>query len=464
MDSTITSPSPSIRTDLEKAHTHDIAPEENALARQISEAQVEQGLRPRPSATEKKMNTDDASVSSNDLNASALDDNVRKITGVRWVLVCAALYLSALMYGLDTTIAADVQASVINTFGSIDQLAWVGAGFPLGSVAVILPYGALYTTFNMKWLYITGIVLFQAGSALCGAAPSMNALIVGRVLAGAGGTGIYLGGLNHFSALTTREERGTYITGIGFVWGIGSILGPVVGGSFSISSATWRWGFYINLVIGAITAPVYLFYLPPIRPTTGKTTLERLRHLDFAGFVLSAGIWVSFAMAFISAGGIWEWNDGRTIATIVVFAVLLVLYSLQQYFSILTTPQHRSFPGHLLKSRTQLLLYICTSCSITALFIPVYFLPTYFQFVGSDSPLMAAVRLLPFLLITISVNLASGWALARVKYYQPFFLASNLLITLAGALFFVYGTCQRFYTPSMLFFQCLILTRALVSN
>ncbi|RDW78579.1 uncharacterized protein DSM5745_05431 [Aspergillus mulundensis] len=76
----------------------------------------------------------------------------RKVTGFRWFLVCAALYLSALMYGLDTTIAADVQGAATETFGEVSQLAWIGAGFPLGSVAVILPYGFLYTTFNMKYL------------------------------------------------------------------------------------------------------------------------------------------------------------------------------------------------------------------------------------------------------------------------------------------------------------------------
>ncbi|KAJ5834331.1 hypothetical protein N7447_000357 [Penicillium robsamsonii] len=141
----------------------------------------------------------------------ASDDDVHKITGYRWFLICAALYLSALMYGLDTTIAADVQGAVIQRFGQVDQLAWIGAGFPLGSVAVILPYGFLFTTFNMKWLYIAGIVLFQGGSALCGGGPNMGALIVGRVIAGAGGTGIYLRGLNHISAMTTRKERGAYL-------------------------------------------------------------------------------------------------------------------------------------------------------------------------------------------------------------------------------------------------------------
>ncbi|KAJ5302682.1 hypothetical protein N7476_009481 [Penicillium atrosanguineum] len=174
------------------------------------------------------------------------------------------------MYGLDTTIAADVQGAVIHRFHEVDQLAWIGAGFPLESVSVILPYGFLFTAFNMKWLYVAGILLFQGGSALCGGAPNMGALIFGRVIAGAGGTGIYLGGLNYFSAMITSKERVAYLAGTGFAWALGAILGPVIGGGFSDSSAIWRRGFYINLIIGAITAPVYLFYLPAIHPAPGN--------------------------------------------------------------------------------------------------------------------------------------------------------------------------------------------------
>lgn len=366
------------------------------------------------------------------------EEDVRKITGYRWVLICAALYLSALIYGLDTTIAADVQGAVIQRFHEVDQLAWIGAGFPLGSVAVILPYGFLFTTFNMKLLYIAGIVLFQGGSALCGGAPNMGALIVGRVIAGVGGTGIYLSGLNHFSAMTTRKERGAYLAGTGFVWGLGAILGPVVGGGFSDSSATWRWGFYINLIIGAITAPVYLFYLPAIHPAPGRSLRDRLLSLDYVGFVLSAGMWATFAIGFIFAGGIWKWGDGRTIAMIVIWALLLALYAIQQGFCIFTIPERRSFPGHLLRSRTQVLFYITTTCANTCMFFTAFYIPIYFQFTRNDTSLMAAVRLLPYLLFTITFNLASGWALPKIKYYMPMCLISGILMTVAGALFVAY--------------------------
>ena len=210
-------------------------------------------------------------VEKGDSGDTETDDDVRQITGFCWFLICAALYLSALMYGLDTTIAADMQGAVIQRFHKVDKLAWIRAAFPLRLVSVILPYGFLFMAFNMKWLYIAGIVLFQGGSALCGGTPNMGALIVRCVIAGAGGTGIYLGGLNHLSAMTTQTECGAYLARTGFVWGMGVILGPVVGGRFSDSSATWRWGFYINLIIGAITGPVYLFYRPAIHPAPGKS-------------------------------------------------------------------------------------------------------------------------------------------------------------------------------------------------
>jgi len=363
-------------------------------------------------------------------------EDVRLIRGLRWLAVCIPLYVSAFLYGLDTTIAADVQGPVVERFGHVEQLSWIGSGFPLGSVAVILVFGVLYTSFNMKWLFVTSMILFEGGSALCGGAPSMSALIVGRIIAGAGGAGIYLGGLNFVTALTTKQERGRYISLIGFCWGVGAVLGPVIGGAFSSSAATWRWAFYINLVIGAATAPLYIFALPPIHPVIGVPIKTRVANLDFLGFLLNAGIWVSFTMATTMAGGQWPWNDGRTIAVWVVFGVLVALYGLQQYYCIFTTPETRSYPLQLLKKRTQVLLYFATSANITSLFVIVYFIPIYFQFVHGDSAIMAAVRLLPFVVVSVTFNLAAGHFLPKIQYYMTIYIVSGLLITLGGALLY----------------------------
>ena len=117
----------------------------------------------------------------------------RQVTGFRWFLVCVAIFSGNILYGLDTTIAADIQASVSETYNNVTQLGWLGVGFTLGSTVTILPLGKAYARFDNKWVFISCLTTFCAGSALCGGAPSMNLMIVGRVWAGAGGAGVYLG-------------------------------------------------------------------------------------------------------------------------------------------------------------------------------------------------------------------------------------------------------------------------------
>lgn len=112
---------------------------------------------------------------------------------LRWFSVCVGLYLTAFLYGLDSTIAADVQGPILASLGSLPMLPWVGTGFLLGSVATVAIFGALYSKVEVKYLYLASILVFEVGSAICGASPSMTAMAIGRVLAGVGGSGIYLG-------------------------------------------------------------------------------------------------------------------------------------------------------------------------------------------------------------------------------------------------------------------------------
>lgn len=422
-----------------------------------SQHQQSQGIDTKAEHEEKRSgeNSDNVMEGPPDDN---LDPNMngksRQIHGIRWLFICAALYVSCILYGLDTTIAADVQGSVIEQFGHVEQLAWVGAGFPLGSVCVILPFGNLYNNFNIKWVFFATVVLFEVGSALCGAASTMSTLIVGRVIAGVGGSGIYLGSLNYFLAMTTAEERSWYMALIGSCWGIGAVLGPVIGGAFASSSATWRWAFYINLVIFAVSAPVYIFCLPSIHPSKGVSVRARIVRLDFVGFLLGAGVWVTFLLALSMAGAQWDWKDGRTIATFVIFGVALITYILQQHFALFTTKAHRAFPVHLLRERTQVLLYIETAAGITTLYVAMYFIPVYFQFTNGDSPLKAAVRLLPFVAVAISTNLASGYFLGAIKVYMLIYIIGGVFLIIGGAFLTVYLGPET--SPGILYGLCVI--------
>ncbi|KAI8954506.1 MFS general substrate transporter [Xylaria longipes] len=356
----------------------------------------------------------------------------RTIRGVRWLMICVAIYTTCTLYGLDTTIAADIQGPIVASLGHVEQLAWVGAGFPLGSVSIILLLGKLYETFNSKWNLILTVVLFEAGSALCGAAPSMTAIIVGRVIAGTGGSGIYLGSLQYLTLMTGDKERGFYLSLVGAFWGLGAVLGPIIGGAFAQSSATWRWAFYINLPIGAITILPFIVWLPSFHPIQGVGIIKRLRTIDFVGFILGAGTWVTFLLALTMAGGTWPWKDGRTITTFVVFGVVLVAYAIQQTFSIFTTPAQRLFPVHLLRDRTQVLLYVVTAAGTTSLFVIVYYLPIYFQFVNGDGAVTAAVRLLPFVVVAVAFNVSAGSFLHLIKFYSVIYIVGGAFMVAGG--------------------------------
>src|SRR4051812_43538210 len=108
------------------------------------------------------------------------------------VLYCFFL-LGVNFSGLDTTISADSQGPILESLGEVNKIAWVGIGLPMGSVAVVLLLGQMYGLYQTKYIYISSILVFEAGSAVCGAAPNMNTMIVGRAIAGVGGAGLYLG-------------------------------------------------------------------------------------------------------------------------------------------------------------------------------------------------------------------------------------------------------------------------------
>ncbi|KAB8068492.1 MFS general substrate transporter [Aspergillus leporis] len=398
-------------------------------------------------STDIENNTSPSSASIQNGNGpSATEDTARKrtVTGLRWFLVCVAIFSANVLYGLDTTIAADIQAAVSETFDNVTQLGWLGVGFTLGSTVAILPLGKAFGTFDAKWVFLSCLTMFAAGSALCGAASSMNAIIVGRVWAGAGGAGMYLGTLNLVTIMSSPQEQPFYIGMTGFVYGSGCILGPIVGGSLADSSASWRWAFYLNLVIFGAMSPIYLFILPSLPRRPGIPFFDKLRSLDWLGIVLTAGLYVSFTLAFTFGGSIWAWNDGRVIALLVVFGVITLTFCVTQLYSILTDPINRMFPCEFLRNPQLILLYVCMACGGAALFISVYYIPLYFLFVHGDSGTQAAVRLLPFICFYVATILTCGAVMGRTGYHNLWYLFSGICITCGGATMYT----VRYDTPA----------------
>jgi hypothetical protein len=114
----------------------------------------------------------------------------RDINGWKWGLVVFSILSSTFLFALDNTIVADVQPVIVTHFDSVGKLSWLSVAFLIGAAATNLVWGKVFGQFNAKWTYILCVTLFEAGSALCGGAPTINALIVGRALCGVGGSGM----------------------------------------------------------------------------------------------------------------------------------------------------------------------------------------------------------------------------------------------------------------------------------
>ena len=270
--------------------------------------------------------------------------------------------MSALfLYALDNTVVANVQAKVVDTFQHVDLVPWLGVSFALASAATTLPWSKAYGMFSAKKLYIGSTTIFMAASALCGAAPNINAFIIGRAIAGAGGCGMYMGLLTLLSVTTTNVERPKYLSLTGFIWGIGTVLGPVVGGSLGDSKASWRWAFYLNLLVGVVVGPIYIILLPDFKPQANVPLARRFAQIDYLGSLLSIGSVLTVIMAMNFGGVLWGWDQGRSIGLFVTSGVLIVLFVLQQTFLFGTTVEHRLFPMHFWKSRTMVCLFFTMS-------------------------------------------------------------------------------------------------------
>ncbi|KAF2477217.1 MFS drug efflux transporter [Lindgomyces ingoldianus] len=352
-----------------------------------------------------------------------------------WILMVLAILSTVFLFALDNTITANLIPPITERFGQADKIPWLSVAFMMGGLSVVLPFGRLYALFDAKILYITMVTLFLAGSALCGGAPNIDVFIFGRVLAGFGGIGMYLGVMTLLSVNTNPTERPMYLGLVGLVFGIGNVVGPLIGGAFADSSATWRWSFYLNLCIMGVLSPVYFFMIPSFQPQKDRSVASRLADIDLLGSVLSIGALVCLIMGINFGGTLYGWGSGQIISLFILSGVLFLAFAIQQYFAFLTTESDRLFPVAFLGDKEALLLFFLTATFNASGFIPIYWIPSYFQFTRGDGPLDSAIRLLPLIVFITFLVIVNGGALSKGGYYMPWFLAGSIIILPAGVLF-----------------------------
>jgi hypothetical protein len=159
-------------------------------------------------------------------------------------------------------------------------------------------------------------------------------------------------------------------------------------------------------------------------------------------------------IALSFAGSTWRWQSGGTIALWVLFGLSLIAFAIQQTFTIFTTEEHRLFPVQFLKSRSLILIYFGTAATGASLFMPIYFVPLFFQFTKGDSAIEAAVRLLPFVTVTIFFIMLSGALLPKFAWYNAWYLMSGILILVGSSLMF--KVTQTTHTAAIYGFEIII--------
>jgi EmrB/QacA subfamily drug resistance transporter len=168
----------------------------------------------------------------------------------QWPVVLA-VQLGILLAALDATVVGTAMPTVVATLGDVGLYPWVFSAYMLASTVVMPVFGAVSDRLGRKRPYLAALVIFVAGSLVVGAAPSMSVLIGGRAIQGIGAGGLLALSLIIFGDLFAGPRRGQMQGWITGVWGVASVVGPVLGGVI-VDLWGWRWVFYPNLPLGAL--------------------------------------------------------------------------------------------------------------------------------------------------------------------------------------------------------------------
>src|SRR4051794_12358074 len=288
-------------------------------------------------------------------------------------LIFGALLLVLLIASLDQTIVSTALPTIVGDLGGIQHLSWVVTAYLLASTIVSPLYGKLGDLYGRKRVLQTAIVLFLAGSVLCGIAQSMTQLIAFRALQGFGGGGLIVIAMAVVADLVPPRERRRYQGLFGAVFGVSTVRGPLLGGFF-VDNLPWRWIFYINLPIGAAALVVIAFAFH-----THQTT-QRHR-IDYLGALLLAG-GLSAIVLFTSLGGTtYAWGSPGMIAMILAGVVLLTLFPFVE-----ARAAEPILPLDLFRNRIFSVTSAVGFVVGLALFGSVTFVPLYLQVVKGHTP------------------------------------------------------------------------------
>ncbi len=323
-----------------------------------------------------------------------------------WVPI-SALLLAMLLAALDQTIVSTALPTIVSDLGGLEHLSWVVTAYLLASTAATPLWGKLGDMYGRKRFFQASIVIFLVGSALCGIAQNMGELIAFRAVQGLGGGGLMVLSQAIVGDLVPPRDRGKYQGLFGAVFGVTSVLGPLLGGLF-VDNLTWRWVFYINLPIGVVALAVIAAVLH-----IGEN--KRQHTIDYLGTLLIASVATCFVLMTSLGGTTWPWSSWQVIGLGILGLVLLVAF-----IEVERQAAEPVLPLRLFRSRTFSLVAVISFVVGFAMFGALTYLPTFLQVVRQVSPTMSGIHMLPMVLGMLLTSIGSGQIVARTGHYRIF--------------------------------------------
>ncbi|PYH40861.1 putative MFS aflatoxin efflux pump [Aspergillus saccharolyticus JOP 1030-1] len=349
---------------------------------------------------------------------------------LRVICLIVSAFAAMFLVALDRTIISTAIPKITDEFNSFDDVGWYGSAYLLTCCAFQLLFGKLYNLFSLRIVFIASILLFEVASAICGAAPSSVAFIIGRAICGVGAAGILAGTIMCIIHSVPLHKRPQIQGLFGALFGIASIVGPVIGGAFT-SDVTWRWCFYINLPIGGAAMVFIAFCLKVLKQDTIRVPrVDKLIQLDFLGTTLLVSGVVCLILALQWGGQTYAWSNGRVVACLVPMGVLLPAFVAVQIF----LPKTATLPVRILAQRSILSGFWQTLCVGSGNYIFVYFLPIWFQSIKGDSAVESGIRLLPMMLSMVVGSIGGGIINSKVGYYTPLAIIGSCIMSVGAGL------------------------------
>jgi EmrB/QacA subfamily drug resistance transporter len=338
-------------------------------------------------------------------------------THQRRTIIFSGLLLVMLLAALDQTIVSTALPTIVRDLGGLERISWVVTAYLLAQTVVTPLYGKLGDLYGRKRVLQVAVVLFLAGSVLCGASRSMLQLILFRALQGIGGGGLMVTSQAVVGDVVSPRERGRYQGIFGAVFGLSSIAGPLLGGFFT-TQLSWRWIFYINLPLGAIALAVIAVALPTHR--------ERVRHaVDYLGAAALTVALGGIILATDLGGVTYPWSSPLIVAMIAASAAALVAF--------IVIEQRAAEPVLPLRLFRNGVFTISSSVSLIvgfSMFGAITYLPLFLQLVRGQSPTASGLQLLPMMLGMLAMSIVSGQVISRTGKYRLFPIAGTFVLTL----------------------------------